>query len=55
MQSIAVTTNRKVWNTTSSNMVGSASIAVRFLSNNATATQQFTVYGYQIRQQAQQI
>ena len=33
VQSIAVTTNRKVWNTTSSNMTGSASIAVRFLSN----------------------
>ena len=55
VQSIAVTTNRKVWNTTSSNMTGSASIAVRFLSSANTATQQFTVYGYQIRQQAQQI
>lgn len=52
VQSIAATTNRKVWNTTASDMVGSGTIAVRFQSNNATATQQFTVYGYQIRQQA---
>lgn len=53
--SIAATTNRKVWNTTTNNMTGTAVLTVRFQSNNATATQQFTVYGYQIRQQAQQI
>lgn len=48
-QSIVATTNRKVWNTTASNMVGSGSIAIRFQSDNATATQQFTVYGYTMR------
>ena len=52
-QSIAATTNRKVWNTSSSNMTGSATIQIRFQSDNATATQQFTVYGYQFRKKAQ--
>lgn len=55
VQSIAATTNRKVWNTTTSDMTGSATISVRFLSSAATATQQFAVYGYQIRQHAQQV
>ena len=51
-QSIAATTNRKVWNTSTSNFTGSATISIRFQSDNATATQQFTVYGLQIRQRA---
>ena len=55
VQSIAATTNRKVWNTTTNDMTGTAVLTVRFLSSANTATQQFTVYGYQVRQQAQQL
>lgn len=51
----ATSSIRHVWNTSSSDLTGSGTLVVDFKSDNTTATQQFTVYGYRISQRPQAI
>ena len=51
--SIATTTYRHTWNTTTSNLTGSQAVKLRILSSAATATQTFTVFTYRVTQHPQ--
>ena len=53
--SIATTSYRHAWHTSTSNLTGSQTIKFRCLSSNATATQTFYVHSYVIRQYPQAI
>lgn len=53
--SIATTTYRHTWRTTTSDLTGSQAVKLRVLSSAATATQTFTVFSYRITQHAKVI